>query len=281
MKRDVKHTPNQLWLKSIHWLVFSNIWVSCSVFSFTLYTHLLFDISKGFEYSLLAGFTTLFAYNFQRLLKLHNYNEHKSYRHHWIEENQKTILALTYVSALLSFTLAYRVLTLATILYSIPFILFVLLYAYSSDRIKAIREIPFTKNIIIAIVWTWVIAAMPLLLNNFQITYFEFTYIALVFLLVFALCIPFDIRDIKLDEGKVRTIATQYGIKTARAISEVILITLGMVAFYFTFYNIGLVAYISVIVVLNTKKNTNELYYTGLIDGLFMLIGFSSMIDFY
>jgi len=274
MKREVADTPNSVWLSSMYWIIFTNIWVSLSVFCFTSFTFLFFEINYSLEYAILTGTTTLFAYNFQRLLKIPNYNEHKSYRHWWIEKNKKTIFSFSIISALASFVLAYIALTVAIILYSAPFIIFVLLYAYSSDKVKAIREIPFTKNIIISIVWTWVIAVMPFLLFKITFSSIHYTYIALVFLLVLALCIPFDIRDVKLDQGKVKTIATQYGVKKAKIVSQMLLLLLSLVAYTVGINEILYVGLLSFVAVRRISADTSEIYFTGLIDGLFLMLLF-------
>ncbi len=272
MKREVANTPKTFWTSSIYWIVYTNIWVSLSVFCFTSFTFLFFDIDYSIRYTTLTGVTTLFAYNFQRLLKIPDYNEHKSDRHKWIENHRNTILLLTIISALVSLPLVFLLLTLKIIFYSTPFLLFVLLYAFSSTKVKALRELPFTKNIIISIVWTWVIAMLPFLIYKVAPTFQQYIYIGLVFLFVFALCIPFDIRDVKLDKGKVKTFATQFGIHKAKTISQFLLLIVGLVAFKFDIDEILYTSLLSFVAVRKTSAASSEIYFTGIIDGLFILI---------
>jgi len=119
-----------------------------------------------------------------------------------------------------------------SILYSIPLI------PYKGKWIR-IREILYFKLSIVAFCWALMAVLLPLfeagVVLQTGILYIQLIAVALF---IFALCIPFEIRDIALEKSRgLRTIPIVYGIRVAR-ISALIALLISA-ALYIYLFTIG------------------------------------------
>ena len=80
-----------------------------------------------------------------------------------------------------------------------------------------IRSIPFFKVFLISFVWSYVTFLMPLIYNGFEIDFYILKYFTLRFLFIFAISIPFDIRDFNVD--KILTFPRMLGIQKSKYLS--------------------------------------------------------------
>jgi 4-hydroxybenzoate polyprenyltransferase len=254
------------------WVVFSNIWISLGVGATTYVGMKKGIVPFDIQYCLIAGLATLFAYNIQRIFKLEDGILIPSERHIWIEKNRNIILVLSIFGGTAGLLFSIYTLTFNSVICSVPFLLLVLLYAYSIGKLKALRELPFAKITIISAVWTWTIAVLPVVNKGIHLDIVNWWYILFIFLFVFALCIPFDIRDIDNDKSKIKTLPIVIGKKNAIFVSLTILAACLYIAFYFNWLELEALVVISSLLVILSNKKRSELFYTGLLDGMFLLL---------
>lgn len=171
--------------------------------------------------NLFVFFATLFTYNFQRLVRLDVQGE-LSHRQQWLQANKKWLWLMTIVSAIaavyfslsLSFDSLRLLLPLGVIalMYPLPLIPF-------KGKLLRLREIPGIKIFLIALVWALV--TVGILVEEHQLVWT--TDVWLLFLhrlfFVFAITIPFDIRDLKYDSLQLKTIPTVLGEEKARYVA--------------------------------------------------------------
>lgn len=136
---------------------------------------------------------------------------------------------------------------------------------------KNLRDVPGIKIYIIAIVWVIICVLVPYLINpNLERT--ELIFIILSELLfMISITIPFDIRDINLDEDSKKTIPQLIGVKKSVWISILLLISSQILLFFvLNTFNFGLIltGLIGSVVLFFAKPNRQELYFSGIIDGL-------------
>ena len=232
-------------------------------------------------YSLLSFFATLFIYNFQRIfykpqqdISLH------SIRRKWIFENQFTIKILSGIGfSGVGITFFYN--DPKIIYYLSP--LLILSLAYFIPYIK-LRKSPWFKLLTLVIVWTMVTAVVPVLLSNSEsFTKNNILHIAVRFTFMMAICIPFDIRDLIIDEAdNVSTLPHLFGENKTRNIAVffmLIYITL-IVAEYITgmlntkiFAVLLVSALINGVLVLMSNSKRSEYFYVAGIDGTMILQG--------
>mgnify|MGYP000285845633 CR=1 FL=1 len=108
-----------------------------------------------------------------------------------------------------------------------------------------------------------------------HLAYFSFIFLMVLF--VFAITIPFDIRDLQLDDLSQRTIPQVIGIEKSITLANVLLFLGAVLGWVCVAYSAAaftglLMSYVLTSIILSfVKKETKELYYSGLIDGTIAL----------
>ena len=145
------------------------------------------------------------------------------------------------------------------------------------------RELPFLKIHLIAIIWVFTVGVFPLLnesnfeLNNWLLAITNYFYIV-------AICIPFDIRDVQLDDASQKTIPQIVGVSSAKMLGMlllvVFLISVSILNESLSGDFLFLVAIIvQVSLVYFTARTNKDYYYGGLIDGAIALLGIAYLLS--
>lgn len=151
----------------------------------------------------------------------------------------------------------------------------------------AFRRMPVFKIFIISAVWVFSGAFIPLLYNDLSFSFSnikrqEIMYLLSQFCFIAAICIPFDIRDIRSDiKHSVKTLPASYGISRAKSIGIIILLvymSLAQNTQQLTVYFItGL---LGILLMFFSEEHRHRYYYSVLVDGLIILQFCLSMILF-
>ena len=206
----------------IHFFVYSNIWAAFCLLGLTISSEILLEV-PNFKISQFGFFSTIFAYNFQRLVRLQKGHEH-SYKD-WIEKNRKAIYLLMFIAGSASLCLFFQfklstqiaILALGVISACYPFV---------------IRKIPFAKIFIISFVWAATAMLLLVLENSIIISQHIILQFLSLFLFVFAITIPFDIRDVEYDTQNIVTIPLFFGVQKAKNIAGISLFFCGIISFF-------------------------------------------------
>ena len=171
--------------------------------------------------SLFVFFASLFTYNFQRLVRMNTQGE-LSFRQQWLQQNKFLLWVVTTLSAAatvyFSVSLSYNSLRLL-----IPLGIIVFMYSlpllYWEGRWWRLRELPGIKIFLIAFAWSLV--SVALLVEEYQIKWTTDVWLLFAqrICFVFAITIPFDIRDLKHDKFQLKTIPRVFGEEKARYIA--------------------------------------------------------------
>ena len=146
---------------------------------------------------------------------------------------------------------------------------------------KRLRDLPYIKIFTIAFVWAFVTVILPvqeygnILDSHVKLMVFERA------LFVFAITIPFDIRDLDVDaKTNVKTIPLSIGVQKAKYLSILALIGCIFIVFVlnkqavYTFKNtiaLFLTYIISAVVVGFSQKERSDYYFYGLTDGMMLM----------
>ena len=238
------------------------------------YSH---QIENWLWYGILTFLSTLAVYNGQRLFKAKS--KFKTPWLSWVKENKKLIGLGTLFSlsgACLIFLKVWNFNWLSFILLSLSGIISILYVV----RIKGrnMRELPYLKIHLIALTWTAVIIAFPIINEGLEI---ENSIVLLAhYCYVLAVTIPFDIRDLKYDDTTHNTIPQTIGIRPSKALSLVLLIMFGllMVSAENTLktnclFLGSILVQMFLVGFMNEKRS--DLYCAGLIDGAIAFLGVS------
>jgi len=206
----------------IQFCINSNIWVAFCVLGLVFSTEILLE-TANFKISQFVFFSTIVAYNFQRTIRMKKEHEHSSKA--WLDKNRRAIYILMFLAALINLYLffGFKSSTQLAILFAGTISVF---YPFG------IRKIPFAKIFIISFVWA--VSAMLLLVleNNIPISQNIIWKFTSLFLFVFAITIPFDIRDIGYDSQDIITIPLFFGAQKAKNIAIFSLFICGIIAFF-------------------------------------------------
>ena len=198
----------------IQFLVYTNTIVAFSAFCFYKITQTIFQFHDN-HIGYFIFFSTLFCYNYMRyfhFLKL------KSVRclPVWVWVNKNIIYCISFLSAFLSLYFMLS-LGLSFIKLIIP-VLFILVFYSPGVKISGvqygIRNIPIIKIFIISFVWLYVTLLLPLIYNVESFSIIVVSHAFQRFLFIIVICIPFDMRDMKVD--KIKTIPNTIGIAQSK-----------------------------------------------------------------
>ncbi|MBV6485098.1 MAG: hypothetical protein KFKLKKLM_01651 [Flavobacteriales bacterium] len=276
--------------------VYSNLFISFCITLLAHQTYILLELPDTNSFYVLAFIfcSTFFTYNFQRIYRLKSFElagKLIGIRLSWILRNRKKLFFASMLSACGSLffilQLSYKVflliipLAIFSIWYVIPFI-------KSGDKKIAIRDLPFTKIVIISLVWSLVMVAIPVVEAKGIHKLLESKSLFLLseqFLFIFAITLPFDIRDLRYDmESNIKTIPTYLGIKKTIMLSHLLLLLFLMLKAvqHYVFLQLSFEQFLATVItgglvmliIAFTKRRRPELFFSGLIDGSMLLMYF-------
>ena len=251
----------------IRFLVFSNILVAFCVLALALSTELLLG-AVNYKISQFVFFATLFTYNFQRIVRIWRGVNHV--RKKWLDKHKIAIISLTIIGGILSFYLFLEFQPKTQIVIAISAVAS-LLYPFG------LRKIPHLKIIIIATVWT--ISTMFLLVveSNHPIDQNIALHLIARFLFIFAIIIPFDIRDLKYDKLSLKTIPIVFGESKARLVALGALFIAEIIAIiqYLNFglsfkylLSFSLLMLLSSIMIIKSNQKQSDMYFSFWVESM-------------
>lgn len=251
--------------KIFRFYVFSNLHVGLSSFCLAKLTLLQYGIN-AYNIPLFVGLATVISYN---LIRIREHKNLQPWFYGFILKNKKAIVIL--IAICTGFLLYLSTfLTIASLVSLLPIVAFTFFYSipvrHQRKRSLTLRSVAFLKLFLIAVSWAVVTVVFPLVEYGFAIGFDE-TVIALQrFLLIAAITIPFDIRDINYDSTALHTLPETLGIAQSKRLALLFL----MLFLGFTFLldnadaqNLQLhfvVAVISAILIMRAKVEQSVFY---------------------
>ncbi len=241
----------------------SSLHVSFCVICYIISINLINQIHVNWEDIAFVFFTTFFSYNFIK------FNELLTSINKPVSLLLKSFFLKALISLVISLYLFFNlsgsrqifvvIISIVTVLYTIP-----LISNYS------LRDNPILKILSVAFCWTMLIVLFPFfgVLDFVNIVYYSL----LIFCLVTAQMIPFEIRDMLKDKDLVKTIIHNYGIKYSKNIGYFVLI----IALLFTmitgyllenlvFKNSILIIILITAILVNFSREKQNKYYSSFI----------------
>ncbi|MFD0765485.1 UbiA family prenyltransferase [Mucilaginibacter lutimaris] len=284
-------------------LLFSNIFMSLCAVAQALVTFHLIDSKPVYTVLGLLFTSTLGIYNFSILLSKPKHPDKSPYKRvRWFFAHYRLMVTFTMISLLslipLFFLLSMEsriLLVFSAILsfcYSLP------LFTVGEQKF-GLRNIPGLKTFLITLVWTLSCVLLPVLeaqdLHLADISTRDITILmAKRFLLIFALAIPFDIRDLFSDrQAGLKTIPVAWGEKNAYLFCQfllggyiVLLFLFRNKGFNLDFFALTITAILMGWLIFKSKWEKDEYYYFFYLDGVLilqyvMVIGFNLIYGIY
>lgn len=269
-------------------LLFSNIFMSLCAVAQALVTFHLIDSKPVYAVLALLFTSTLGIYNFSILLSKPKHPERSPYKRvRWFFAHYRLMVTFTMVSLLslipLFFLLSMesRILlifsAIVSFCYSLP------LFSIGEQKF-GLRNIPGLKTFLITLVWTMSCVLLPVLeaqdLHMAEVSVRDITIlVAKRFLLIFALAIPFDIRDLFSDrQAGLKTIPVAWGEKNAYLFCQFLLAGYIVLLFLFRnngfsvdFWSLTVTAVLMGWLIFKSKREKDEYYYFFYLDGVLIL----------
>lgn len=282
--------------KLIGAFIHSNIYISLAAVFLTVAAQIQLGMPPQWHpYLFIIFFATLFEYNLHRLITvLTNKEALNSEKHRWVRENLKLFYLLVFCSvtgfAIVALLAKFEVLitlapfALITFFYSVP--------VFRSNRhFFRLREIPYLKIFLIAIVWSATTILLPVVQSEKS---FSNTNIAFIlterFFFIFAISIPFDIRDREADQhAGLKTFPILLTEKWAMLVSYISLAVFFLItAFHyqqagtnFIIWAMALSTSITCLFLKSEKIKNMPHYYYGFLDGTMLLQGLLVLLFYY
>jgi len=288
MRRNI-HAVINIFLGFLRPFVYANFWVAGAVWALTRLTEIQIlgswegAIDPQHDYFILnsslanlnaAG--TLIVYGFARLFESSGKDGLRSKISQWRSAMPRTAqlsmgLGAAYVTLWWVLFGTWELLWLYTgaigvaALYPLPFIL--------RKSGGGLRSVPGLKLVVIAAVWAYVSAVIPSLANDS----FTFTIFFERFFWTAALTIPFDIRDMFIDTGSIKTIPHFLGARGSLILANTMLgVSLFLQITHLNAHMIwsSLLYLVFSTIISFSKPRQSDLYCSFLIEGLpFLLLG--------
>lgn len=275
-------------MKLLNLFISSKIYIALAALFLTIETQIQLGMEPQWHpYLGLVFFATLLEYNLPRLwLVLTNRGRLDNARNKWINEHTG-LFFLFVLAAAVGFIITLFLAKAVVLLVLAP--IAVLTFFYSTPlwgrRKKSfgLRQIPFLKIFLIALTWSAATILLPVVKSGQPL---PATHILLMlterFLFVFAITIPFDIRDMAADQqAGLKTIPLHIGAGNALRVAVTALLAMGViVAVHYTFTNQVFIIWALFVSILTTvvfllvsRIQRLPFYHYGILDGTMFLQG--------
>ena len=264
----------------VRFIVYSNIFVAFCVLGLSISSEILLDIAN-YKVSQFVFFATLFAYNFQRIVWLSKTKDHV--RKDWFNKNKLAVFSLIVISAIMSGYSFFDFKTNTQFLIVFSGVISVL-YPFG------LREIPFSKIFIISLVWTISTMLLLVLENNIPFDSNILFHLLSRFLFIFSITIPFDIRDLKFDDKKLKTIPIIIGESRAKLLAVLALLiaeALYVIQYWLNqilpqhLIGIIILFLITSFVIMKSSEKKSDFYYSICVESmsllLYLILGISTL----
>lgn len=222
---------------------------------------------------------SFFAYNFIRIVSgFVSKGEPLNERQEWVNRNKSFLILLSSLSLLSALALilelelwwhpALWISAAICLAYALPVV-------SNSKGIRA-RDLPFLKIFLIAL--SWALICTWLALENFNFKQAELLVGAHWLLFLVAYTIPFDIRDISVDNTKMSTIPQVLGLAGARNLGLIFLAGFEIILwieliFYhsihiLSFVSLLLTALVLALLIMGSSQDKKDMYYSFWVEGV-------------
>jgi len=246
-------------------------------------------------YLFIIFFATIFEYNVHRLVTIiTNPSVLDTPKHSWVKENLKAFYVLVIVS-IVGFFIAAFLAKRAVLITLLPIGVITLFYSLpvlkTKKTIFRLREIPCLKIFLIAFVWSATTILLPIIQSeNSYDRWHVITMFIERSIFVFAITIPFDIRDMKSDESAgLKTIPLIIGEKKAIQVANIYML-LFLILCFVHYYNTALAFTLSAFIIsalstlffINSERVKKTLHYHYFVlDGTMLLQGLLVCLCYY
>ncbi len=268
----------------LEYVFYGNLFIAFA--TFCLYQQTMLQVSGSLkidELSWIVFFGTIFVYDLARVIPVRlTHQQMYHYRYVWLLRNFYPVLLFGFGSLVICSILIFQIpsrdiitlvlLAFVASFYNIPFL-------FKKTGLFRIRDISYLKSFLIALVWAGVTALLPAIDSGVKESIPGLAALFIErFLLILALMLPFDLRDVAEDKRfGIQTLAQVLGWKKSKHLSILLISLSYLMAFAHDFMNypgglawpaILLSALFALLVLGKAKEDRGDFYFFGLVDGI-------------
>jgi len=289
MRHSTEHSPGVA-QKIFDFYLFSNLHIAVCAVALVLVTREFFGLHLRTELLVFVFCGTFFLYNLQRLPAAFSKGDidRKFMRHRWNTEHRVLLLLISVIAALAaawSFFLLYPRTQLIALLPAALSVAYAFPSFYWNRKWIKLREIPVLKIFIVAVVWGMICVWLPVAADDSYPQWYSpevMVWFVSCSLMIFAITVPFDIRDLTYDGQTLSTIPAMAGVKRAVMVALAALllsaggvfladymtslVTMHHAVFYFAW------SVVTGVLIAFSKPSLHEYYFSFLMDGVMILL---------
>jgi 4-hydroxybenzoate polyprenyltransferase len=268
--------------KILDFFIYSNLLIAVCAAFMIWESYVILEKPMQVVYMAIGFAATLFVYNIDRLVVLESLGGLKSERHEWIVSFARVMVVISALAVIFlgisMFYVPLRVilflahLGFISVAYSVPFM-------KRNGRRITLRSIKGLKIFLIAYVWVASTVMLPAVGAGLSLLNTDVLLLSVERgLFIFAITLPFDIRDYQSDKKTgVDTIPGMIGVPATRRLATVCMLICGIInllhyplhssilwAKEFSFGSTLLLVYLA-------KEEHHEYFFTGLLDGTMLI----------
>lgn len=272
--------------------LYGNFHIALGALALALVTRDLFGYALRTELLVFIFCGTLSLYTMQRLpASFLDKNARKIFtRHYWNTQNRVMMAILTVINGAAGVWSYFQLLPRSQVIALIPAVIS-LAYAFpllpTRKGWRRLRDVRGIKIYLISIVWGFVCVILPAAAAREQ----PFLWYSIPVqlwalanaLIILALTIPFDVRDLYYDGDKLATLPALLGVRRATelgafllVITMIILVIVHLVWFVGTLQQVVAVeawSLASTVVIIRSRPGRSEYYFSFVVDGMLILLG--------
>jgi 4-hydroxybenzoate polyprenyltransferase len=275
-------------------LLFSNILVSLCAALMVSLTQMLLLAPNGIYLEVFTFCATLAVYNFQRIFPFiyGEINQGLSQRQQWILKHLSPLILMSSFSLFLASIIFLFKIDQKLIVGLTLFPLFLLSFWYAVDlgrvfkfpktKYKKLRMVPYLKIFLIGLTWSVVTIGLPVFEARENLFSLDVWWLFLErILFLFAIILPFDIRDMKQDERyQLLTIPNKIGISSTINLSLGLLMAFAILSLIriwilphtaFAAFPLFISAIITAVIVRKAHPDKSEYYFSGLVESTMIM----------
>jgi hypothetical protein len=249
----------------------SSIHVSISVCCLQAIMMIKYSSIINYDILCFTFFSTLFAYNFIKYFE-YIYENYSS-----ISIKLKLIICTSIFSLFFSLFFLFKLalneillialISIITLLYAVPFFLF------SDTNLRSVRGL---KIYVVALVWTMTVVLLPFeFYMELGLLFLIINFIQ-IFIYVLIAIVPFEIRDINIDNRRLSTIPQKIGIKNTKILGVILCLPFVLIELlkqkYFSWYYLGfdfiIIALLMVFLIISSKNPQSKFYSSFWVEGV-------------
>lgn len=270
--------------KVFNLLLYGNFFIAFCAVALLWQTELILYKSIQCNYLTIFVFSaTLFLYALHRIVGIQKVQAFSNkYRYAIINQYRSHILIYAILGGIFAAWFFFYLQSISQLFIILPAFLALGYVLPFFGNEKRLRDFDYLKIFLVAIVWAFITVMLPLLEHETVLL----SYISILLLLermlfIFAITLPFDIRDLKVDESiKVKTIPAMIGVPKTKGLAGITLLLafcISCLLYNSTIYSPSIllalgISYSTTYLLINRCDQTNhDYYFTAIMDGTMII----------